>query len=152
MKLLLTSIAHRRGNGPAQALLAEYTARLATYMPAAVELHRNEEAFLGSLAKYRTRTAPLLVLLHSEGQQFSSEALAQLLRTEQDIGRQLAIFAVGSADGWSESALALAQGSSCLLWSLGLMTLPHELARIVLAEQLYRACTILAGHPYHSGH
>jgi len=55
---------------------------------------------------------------------------------------------VGPADGWSAEARNRAQ----LLLSLGAMTLPHELARVVLAEQVYRACTILAGHPYHSGH
>jgi len=58
------------------------------------------------------------------------------------------LFAVGPADGWSAEARNRAQ----LLLSLGAMTLPHELARVVLAEQVYRACTILAGHPYHSGH
>jgi 23S rRNA (pseudouridine1915-N3)-methyltransferase len=55
---------------------------------------------------------------------------------------------VGPADGWSEYARAQAQSTL----SFGPMTLPHELARLVLAEQIYRAFTILAGHPYHSGH
>jgi 23S rRNA (pseudouridine1915-N3)-methyltransferase len=55
------------------------------------------------------------------------------------------IFAVGPADGWSEAARAQAG----LLLSLGAMTLAHALARLVMAEQIYRALTILAGHPYH---
>jgi 23S rRNA (pseudouridine1915-N3)-methyltransferase len=61
---------------------------------------------------------------------------------------QRLIFAVGPADGWSEKGCARAN----LLLSFGRITLPHQLARVVLAEQLYRAFTILAGHPYHSGH
>ena len=58
------------------------------------------------------------------------------------------VLAIGPADGWSAPARARAS----LLLSFGPITLPHELARVVLAEQLYRALTILAGHPYHSGH
>jgi 23S rRNA (pseudouridine1915-N3)-methyltransferase len=56
------------------------------------------------------------------------------------------VFAIGPASGWSERRLAQT------VLSLGPMTLPHELARLVLAEQIYRAFTILAGHPYHIGH
>jgi 23S rRNA (pseudouridine1915-N3)-methyltransferase len=58
------------------------------------------------------------------------------------------VFAIGPADGWSEAARERAQ----LLLSLGPMTLAHALARLVVAEQLYRAFTILSGHPYHAGH
>ncbi len=58
------------------------------------------------------------------------------------------MLAIGPADGWSTAARARAG----LLLSFGAITLPHELARVVLAEQIYRALTILAGHPYHSGH
>ena len=58
------------------------------------------------------------------------------------------IFAIGPPNGWSEAATRQAQ----TMLSLGRMTLPHELARLVLAEQLYRAFTILSGHPYHTGH
>ena len=58
------------------------------------------------------------------------------------------IFAVGGADGFSDEARSAAQHT----FSLGKMTLAHELARVVLLEQVYRAFTILKGHPYHSGH
>jgi 23S rRNA (pseudouridine1915-N3)-methyltransferase len=58
------------------------------------------------------------------------------------------IFAIGGADGFSEAARGAAQHTI----SLGKMTLAHELARVVLLEQLYRAFTILKRHPYHSGH
>jgi 23S rRNA (pseudouridine1915-N3)-methyltransferase len=94
------------------------------------------------------RVPALLVLLDSRGRQLSSEGLAEWIRTERDGGRQRLIFAIGPADGWTEAARARAG----MLLSLGPMTLPHELARLVLVEQVYRAFTILEGHPYHSGH
>jgi 23S rRNA (pseudouridine1915-N3)-methyltransferase len=65
-----------------------------------------------------------------------------------DEGTQQIVFAIGPANGWSEAARARAQ----LLLSLGPMTLAHSLARLVMAEQIYRAYAILTGHPYHAGH
>ena len=58
------------------------------------------------------------------------------------------LVAIGPADGWSDAALAAATRTV----AFGRITLPHELAAVIAAEQLYRALTILAGHPYHSGH
>jgi 23S rRNA (pseudouridine1915-N3)-methyltransferase len=91
---------------------------------------------------------PLLVLLDSRGKLFSSEEFAIWLGRERDAGRQSIVFAIGPPSGWSEEARTRAN----LLLSLGPMTLPHELARVVLLEQVYRAFTILTGHPYHCGH
>jgi 23S rRNA (pseudouridine1915-N3)-methyltransferase len=88
------------------------------------------------------------VLLDSRGEAFSSEELAKWLGARRDSGQQMIVFAIGPANGWSERAYRQAQ----TILSLGRMTLPHELARLVLAEQLYRAFTILTGHPYHTGH
>jgi 23S rRNA (pseudouridine1915-N3)-methyltransferase len=78
----------------------------------------------------------------------TSEAFAGWLGARRDEGTQHLVFAIGPADGWSEATREHAQ----LLLSLGLMTLAHALARLVAAEQLYRAFTILSGHPYHAGH
>jgi 23S rRNA (pseudouridine1915-N3)-methyltransferase len=58
------------------------------------------------------------------------------------------LFAVGGADGFGDET----RQQAAFVLSLGKMTLPHELARVVLLEQLYRACTILKNHPYHVGH
>jgi len=131
--------------GPATDL---YLSRIAPY--AAIELagFRSEEALFASLVKQRARTPAWLVLLDSRGQTFSSEELARWLGTRRDAGQQNILFAVGPANGWSEGARTQAQSSL----SFGPMTLPHELARLVLAEQIYRAFTILSGHPYHTGH
>jgi 23S rRNA (pseudouridine1915-N3)-methyltransferase len=88
-----------------------------------------------------------LVCLDPGGGAISSEALARLLAKYRDDGVEGVAFAIGGADGLANEALAKA----AKVLSLGPMTLPHGLARIVLAEQLYRAATILAGHPYHRG-
>ncbi|MGA9305162.1 MAG: 23S rRNA (pseudouridine(1915)-N(3))-methyltransferase RlmH, partial [Candidatus Sulfotelmatobacter sp.] len=89
-----------------------------------------------------------LVLMDSKGKQFSSEEFSRFLGDYQDRNPLPLVFAVGPADGFSEAARGAAQHTI----SLGTMTLPHELARVVLLEQVYRAFTILKGHPYHSGH
>ncbi len=78
----------------------------------------------------------------------TSEAFAAWVGARRDDGTQHIVFAIGPVSGWSDTARARAQ----LLLSLGSLTLAHALARLVLAEQLYRAFTILSGHPYHTGH
>jgi 23S rRNA (pseudouridine1915-N3)-methyltransferase len=88
-----------------------------------------------------------LICLDREGEQLSSADFARSLREFRDNGAAGLAFLVGGAEGLAPEALARAD----LRLSLGPMTLPHGLARIVLAEQLYRAATILAGHPYHRG-
>jgi len=100
------------------------------------------------LARQQGRTAAVAVLLDSRGRQMTSEAFAGWLGARRDEGTQHIVFAIGPASGWSETALERAQ----LLLSLGPMTVAHALARLVVAEQLYRAFTILTGHPYHAGH
>ena len=147
MRLLLASIAPRPHSGPTQGLVEDYLVRTRPYLPAEARVYRTEAALFAALAKERGRTTPVTVLLDPRGEQHSSEAVGTLLRTHKDAGTQLLAFAVGPADGWSPASLAAHR-----LLSLGPLTLPHELARLVLAEQLYRACTILAGHPYHAGH
>ena len=163
MKLHLASIVPRAPRpGPAQQLLEDYLRRTAPYLPMEAPLYRTEAAFLQALARLKTRPTP--ILLDPRGRQLSSEQLAQLLDHHKLAATPLLIFAIGPSDGWSDHARAqistqagnptraqTSSGTPTLL-SLGPMTLPHELARLLLAEQLYRACTILAGHPYHSGH
>jgi 23S rRNA (pseudouridine1915-N3)-methyltransferase len=78
----------------------------------------------------------------------TSESFAGWLGARRDEGAQQIVFAIGPASGWSQAA----RERATLLLSLGTLTLAHALARLVIAEQLYRAFTILAGHPYHTGH
>ena len=85
-----------------------------------------------------------VVALDGRGKTWSSEELATQLAAWRMSGRDLA-FLIGGPDGHAADVLARADQH----WSLGPLTLPHMLVRLVLAEQLYRATTLLAGHPYH---
>ncbi|HLX83116.1 MAG TPA: 23S rRNA (pseudouridine(1915)-N(3))-methyltransferase RlmH [Terriglobales bacterium] len=133
-----------------QSLTDEYLKRISHYAEIAGLALKDEAAIL-SLASGDRQTPKKerhkLVLLDSRGKQLSSEELAEFLEREQLNATQL-LFAIGGSDGFSEEA----RRQAALTLSLGKMTLPHELARVVLVEQLYRAFTILKRHPYHLGH
>lgn len=130
-----------------QALTDEYLKRLSRYAEAEGITLKDEAALLKLCAR-DARPRHWLVLLDSRGKQFSSEELAEFLGDYQGRKSLSLLFAVGPADGFSDQARQAAP----LLLSLGKMTLAHELARVVLLEQLYRAFSILRGHPYHLGH
>jgi 23S rRNA (pseudouridine1915-N3)-methyltransferase len=130
-----------------QALTDDYLKRLSRYSEVTGLVLKDESAILALARGDRQKDRHKLILLDSRGKQFSSEELAQFLDREQLQPLPL-LFAIGGADGFSEDARR--QASSVL--SLGPMTLPHELARVVLLEQIYRAFTILKNHPYHCGH
>jgi 23S rRNA (pseudouridine1915-N3)-methyltransferase len=84
-------------------------------------------------------------ILDERGEDTSSAALAGRLRAWQAAGRPAAVFVLGGADGLAPSLRAEAD----LALAFGAATWPHQLVRIMLLEQLYRAVTILSGHPYH---
>jgi 23S rRNA (pseudouridine1915-N3)-methyltransferase len=131
-----------------EALSAEYLKRLSRYTEAEGVALRDEAALLrlargeGSRGKYR------LVLLESTAREFNSEEFAEFVRDHQENNSLPLLFAIGPADGFSVDTRRVASTSL----SLGKMTMPHELARVVLLEQVYRAFTILNRHPYHIGH
>ena len=129
-----------------QSLTTEYLKRISRY----VEVEGLPLADEAALLKLRDKSRPLhtLVLLDSRGKELSSEEFAEFLQNHQDRNPQPLVLAIGPADGFSDAARKAAYTNL----SLGKMTLPHELARVVLLEQVYRAFTILKGHPYHSGH
>ena len=139
-----------------QSLTDEYLKRISRYTQVEGLALHDEAALLqlrgraASAKSSKTSNAgkSTLVLMDSRGKQFSSEEFAHFLEDYQDRNPLPLVFAVGGADGFSEAARSAAQHTI----SLGKMTLPHELARVILLEQLYRAFTILKGHPYHSGH
>jgi 23S rRNA (pseudouridine1915-N3)-methyltransferase len=98
---------------------------------------QNEEmAFLKSHARGR------VIALSEEGRNLTSPAFAQLLATERDKGTEAISFMIGGADGLHKD---LRQDTL----AFGAITLPHQLARAILLEQIYRAMTILSNHPYH---
>jgi len=127
-------------------LTTEYLKRISRYVD--VEgLPLADEAALLKLCD-KSRLLHTLVLLDSRGKELSSEEFAEFLQNHQDRNPQSLVLAIGPADGFSDGVRKAANTNL----SLGKMTLPHELARVVLLEQVYRAFTILKGHPYHSGH
>lgn len=137
--------------GPLSSLFDDYLRRL----PWRVELIEVEERRPLGAEERRRREAELLsaklpeksvlVALDGGGKALSSEAFAAQLRRWQEAEGRALVFAIGGADGFDPGFLAKAD----LALSLGAMTWPHLLVRVMLAEQLYRASTILSGHPYH---
>lgn len=151
MKISLAAVLPRRArskSGPTDQLIADYIERSARYMPCESQIFDSEAALLEGIDRQAGRASAYAVLLDSRGQQLSSEEFASRLGRLRDDGTQRLVLAIGPADGWSPAAHQRAN----LLFSFGRITLPHQLARVILAEQVYRALTILAGHPYHSGH
>ena len=149
MQITLAQIGTRPGSKDEfDSLIQAYLERCSGFARSETEGFRTEEAFLSWLERQQGRTPALAVLLDSTGKQMKSEDFARWLGARRDEGCQHIVFAIGPASGWSETARKRAQ----LLLSLGPMTLAHALARLVMAEQLYRAFTILTGHPYHAGH
>ena len=130
-----------------QALTDDYVKRLSHYVDVEAAQVKDESALLKLCAR-DARPTHTLVLLDGTGKQLSSEELAKFLREHQERNPLPLLFAIGPADGFTDEA----RKATGLVLSLSKMTLAHELARIVLLEQLYRAFTILKGHPYHLGH
>lgn len=128
-----------------EALTQAYAERSSAYVHCRTQAFKTEAALLDWVGKQKGRTTAVTVLLDGRGKPMSSEGMAAWLGRQRDDGAQHVVFAVGPADGWSEDA----RKSASMLLSLGPMTLAHALARLVIAEQIYRALTILAGHPYH---
>jgi 23S rRNA (pseudouridine1915-N3)-methyltransferase len=158
MRLTIAAIGRLKDSGEPE-LVARYRDRIdasgralalgpltITEMPEArqadVRQRRDDEAARLLLAAER---ADRRVALDERGKAMSSEAFAKWLAAERDGGAREVAFLLGGPDGHGGEVTAAAS----LRLSLGAMTLPHGLARVILVEQLYRAITIISGHPYH---
>jgi len=150
----------RMKNGPERELVARYLERaMGSGKPLALtgfEVSELSESRAGSAATRKAEEARairatlpdgLLVALDERGKSLSSEAFANQLGRWRDDGRPAIGFVIGGADGIDPDLVAAAD----LTISFSPMVWPHQLVRIMLAEQLYRATTILSGHPYHRG-
>ncbi|KAA3662596.1 MAG: 23S rRNA (pseudouridine(1915)-N(3))-methyltransferase RlmH [Calditrichaeota bacterium] len=138
-----------------QAACSEFTERLRHYVSFELKELRdsrfNEKNSSNAIEDESTRllaTIPstaFFVALDARGDQFTSAQLARFFEEKQNFGPSEIIFAIGGAFGFSKSVLQRAD----LVLSLSQMTFPHELARVILLEQIYRAYTILRGEKYH---
>lgn len=124
-----------------RATLDDYIKRIGRYAPVEINEVRDAQAVIKRLVADRAATA---ILLDAAGKQQDSESLAGWLAEQRDRGSREIIFVCGDADGFPE---ALRKRVTQKL-SLSPMTYSHELARVMLAEQLYRAFSILSGSPY----
>jgi 23S rRNA (pseudouridine1915-N3)-methyltransferase len=148
MRLWIAIVDKKSPAGPSFQLLEDYIARSTRYLPCELKVAANEEKLLEAIDRAAGRTRPVLILADSTGALLTSTEFASELTKRVDSGAQLLVLAIGPADGWSAAARARAD----LLLSFGRITLPHELAAVVASEQIYRALTIRAKHPYHCGH
>ncbi len=158
MKLAVHAVG-RMKSGPEKELADRYFERFARSGPAiglefagvteipesraqnAAERKRDEAARL----RTTLGAATALVLLDERGKNISSDDFASRIATLRDAGKRSLVVAIGGADGHDASLRDEAE----LVLSFGALTWPHQIVRVMLAEQLYRAATILSGHPYH---
>ncbi|HYT07642.1 MAG TPA: 23S rRNA (pseudouridine(1915)-N(3))-methyltransferase RlmH [Rugosimonospora sp.] len=125
-----------------RALMDDYVARIRRYAEIEVRELRPDSA--ASLKRLDIGAGGTVVLLDAGGKQFSSEQFAEWIGSCRDRGQRELVFLCGAAEGFPQ-ALA---GRASLRISLSALTFSHELARVMLAEQIYRAFALLAGHPY----
>jgi 23S rRNA (pseudouridine1915-N3)-methyltransferase len=128
--------------GPAVGLEFSRIAEVAESRASNAETRKREEAAMLSKA---LAEGSVLVLLDERGKALDSETFANLLGGYRDQGKRELMIAIGGADGLDPALYDRADAVLCL----GKMTWPHQLVRVLIAEQLYRAVTILSGHPYH---
>jgi 23S rRNA (pseudouridine1915-N3)-methyltransferase len=125
-----------------RALFDDYAKRIRHY--ATLEISELRDGAPAALRKLKLDTAATIVLLDAAGKQFTSQHFARWLGDLRDRGTHELIFLCGDAEGFpAELRTRAAQRIA-----LSTFTMPHEFTRVVLAEQIYRAFAILAGHPY----
>lgn len=125
-----------------RALLDDYIARLRRY--AEIEIRELRADSSASIKRLEFSVGATLVLLDAEGKKFSSQQFAEWIGSCRDRGTRELVFLCGASAGFPES---LARRSTQRI-SLSPLTFSHELARVMLTEQIYRAFALLSGHPY----
>lgn len=155
MRLVIAAIGRAKKDAPETRLVLDYVRRIGALGQqigaGPLEIRELEDRPAGrkqregELLLGQAGSGALPVALDVSGQSFGSAAFAGWLAAQRDAGCREIVFMIGGADGLAPSVLQQA----ALRLSLGSMTWPHLLARVMLSEQIYRAVTILANHPYH---
>ncbi|MGH9793914.1 MAG: 23S rRNA (pseudouridine(1915)-N(3))-methyltransferase RlmH [Candidatus Acidiferrales bacterium] len=141
MKIRLVMLGKTR-RAELRALLDDYVARIRRFAP--VEINELREATPAALRKLKVDSAATWVLLEAAGQPHTSQQFARWLGNLRDRGTRELVFLCGDDFGFPDQVASAAT----IKLSLSPLTMPHDFARVVLAEQIYRAFAILAGHPY----
>jgi 23S rRNA (pseudouridine1915-N3)-methyltransferase len=141
MKIRLIMLGKTRRE-EACSLVDDYVARIRHY--AEIEINELRDGGPAALRKLRLDSSSAIVLLDAAGKQFTSQQFAKWLADLRDRGMRELVFLCGDAEGFPAELRERAKQKI----SLSTLTMPHEFARVVLAEQIYRAFAILAGHPY----
>ena len=155
MKLSLWTIGKENENY-IKAGVEEFTKRISKYYPvewtlisppknAAVLSETEMKKKEGETILQMLKKDDYLIALDERGKQFTSEGLAQIIEQRRTESTKNIVFLIGGAYGIDEMVLSKAK----IKWSLSLLTLPHQVVRLLLAEQVYRACTILRNEKYH---
>jgi len=141
MKIRIVALGKTR-KGEIRALVDDYVGRIGHYCE--IEVTESREANSTTLRKLKLEPSGVTVLLDAAGKQFTSQQFAGWLGDLRDRGTRELVFLCGDAGGFPKEMRDAAKYKL----SLSTLTMPHEFARVVLAEQIYRAFAILAGHPY----
>lgn len=141
MKIRLIMLGQTR-RAEIRALMDDYLGRIRHY--AEIEITEVREGSDAALRKLKIEPGATTVLLDAAGKQFTSAEFARWLGELRDRGTRELVFLCGDAEGFPEALRREARQKL----SLSTLTMPHEFARVVLAEQIYRGFAILAGHPY----
>jgi 23S rRNA (pseudouridine1915-N3)-methyltransferase len=141
MKIRLLMLGKTR-RAEARSLIEDYAARVKRY--AEIEIVEFRDGSPTALRKLKIEPSATVVMLDAAGKQFTSQQFAKWLGELRDRGTREVVFLCGDAEGFPDELRASAKQKI----SLSTLTMPHEFARVLIAEQIYRAFAILAGHPY----
>ena len=151
MKFIISAIGKLNKKKPEQALIDDYLKK--TKWPVSICESEEKKSLTGDLLKEAEekllwKNVPdnaKVIVLDERGDELSSRELARKIASWRDTGIQTIAFLIGGADGHTQNT----RDKADVVLSMGRLTLPHFLARVVLIEQIYRAKTIIEGHPYH---
>ncbi len=141
MKIRLIMLGKTRRE-EARSLIEDYAARVKRY--AEIEIVEFRDGSPAALRKLKIAPSATVVMLDAAGKQFTSQQFAKWLGELRDRGMRELVFLCGDAEGFPDELRVRAKQKI----SLSTLTMPHEFARVLIAEQIYRAFAILAGHPY----